>query len=63
MAHPVPNKGFRQLSPEAAMLLATLWVHHPPSPVLPFWWHRTSKKTLCQVTSQEWCIMRLSHIP
>jgi len=36
MAHPVPTKGFLQLSQEAAMLPGPSVETHPPSPVLPF---------------------------
>ena len=36
MAHPVPTKGFLQLSSEAAMLFALFGCSHPPPPVLPF---------------------------
>jgi len=35
MAHPVPTKGFLQLSPEAAMLFAPFGCTHSPPPVLP----------------------------
>ena len=36
MAHPVPTKGFLQLSPEAAMLFVPFECTHPSPPVLPF---------------------------
>jgi len=36
MAHPVPIKGFLQLSPEAAMIPGPRVETHPPPPVPPF---------------------------
>ena len=36
MAHPMPTKGFLQLSPEAVMLFAPFGWTHPPPPVQPF---------------------------
>jgi len=62
------NKGFLQLSPEAAMLFTPFWCTHPPPPVLPFLLAHNlyPKKTLHQVTSQaDSCnerYMHLSHI-
>jgi len=35
-AHPVPTKGFLQLSPEAAMLFPPFGCTHPSPPVAPF---------------------------
>jgi len=53
MAHPVPTKGFLQLSPEAALLSwpSVETAHLPLS--LPFSWHRTKvPRKLLEVTSQ-----------
>ena len=36
MAHPMPTKGFLQLSPEAVMLFAPFGWTHPPPHVQPF---------------------------
>ena len=53
MSHPVPTKGFLQLSPEAAMLSGPCVEIRPPPPVLSFLLAQNlSPKDFAKVTSQ-----------
>ena len=50
--HPVPTKGFLQLTPEAAMLPGPSIETRPPPPVPPFLLVQKVQRTLPEVSSQ-----------